>query len=158
MLWSRGENEDRTLSALRVAMWSMKAPEGWSTPALEKRTAHSTHLCQGMGRGHVCVQSPHCLRVGHSTPSVRCRERRQVSDVLIDGAVTKEPLVSHQHLHAQRKEITGPLALGGPTPEPPLYSSSQSPDRGRSPGVPDRGPGPQKQQSLQAGNLHLSRV
>ena len=100
----------------------MKAPEGWSTPALEKRTAHSTHLCQGMGRGHVCVQSPHCLRVGHSTPCVRCRERRQVSEVLIDSAVNKEPLVSHQHLHAQRKEVTGPLALGGPTPEPPLYS------------------------------------
>ena len=57
VLWSRGENEDHTLAALRVAVWSMEAPEGWSTPALEKRTAHSTHLCQGMGRGHVFVCS-----------------------------------------------------------------------------------------------------
>ena len=28
VLWSRGENEDHTLAALRVAVWSMEAPEG----------------------------------------------------------------------------------------------------------------------------------
>lgn len=58
MLWSRVENEDHTLSALRAAVWSMEAPEGWSTPALEKKTAHSTRFCQEMGRGHVFVCSP----------------------------------------------------------------------------------------------------
>ncbi|CAM9824219.1 unnamed protein product [Rangifer tarandus platyrhynchus] len=47
----RGENGDNTLSALKMAVWSMEAPEGWSTAALEKRTAHSPRLCQGMGRG-----------------------------------------------------------------------------------------------------------
>ena len=145
VLWSRGENEDHIRSALRVAVWSMEAPEGWPTPALEKRTAHSTHLCQEMGRGMFLCAVTSVSEGGRA-------------EVPIDGAGTKEPLVSHQHLQAQRKEVTGPLAPGSPTPESPLYSSLQNADRGRPPGLPDRGPGSQKQQSLQAGNLHLSTV
>ena len=104
------------------------------------------------------MQSPHCLRVGHCAPSVRYRERRQGAEAPVDGAVTKEPLVSHQHLQPQRKEVRGRWLLVAPPPEFPLYSSFQNPDRGRPPGLPDRGPGSQKQQSLQAGNLHLSTV
>ena len=50
--------------------------------------------------------------------------RRQGAEVPTDGAETQEPLASHCLLQAQRKEGRGP------TPESPLYSSSQSPDRG----------------------------
>ena len=28
LLWGRGENGEHTLSALRVAVWSLEAPEG----------------------------------------------------------------------------------------------------------------------------------
>ena len=53
-----------------------------------------------------------------------------------DGTETKEPLASHHHLQAQRKEVRGPVAPGGPTSESPLYASSQSSDRGRTPRAP----------------------
>ena len=43
----------------------------------------------------------------------------------------QKPVVSNHHLQAQRKEVRGPVAPGGPTPESPLYSSSQSPDKGK---------------------------
>ena len=43
----------------------------------------------------------------------------------------QKPVVSNHHLQAQRKEVRGPVAPGDPTPESPLYSSSQSPDRGK---------------------------
>ena len=73
--------------------------------------------------------------MGHCAPSAGRGERRQGAELSVDGAVTKEPLVSHQRLQAQRKEVRGPLTSGGPTPESPFYSSSQSPERGRPPGV-----------------------
>ena len=50
-----------------------------------------------------------------------------------DGTETKEPLASLHHLQAQRKEVRGPVAPGGSNPESPLYFSSQSPDKGRTP-------------------------
>ena len=105
----------------------------------------------------LCVQSPHYLS-GHCAPSAGRGERRQGAELSVDGAVTKEPLVSHQRLQAQRKEVRGPLTPGGPTPESPFYSSSQSPERGRPPGVPDRGPGSQRQRHLRARNIHFSTV
>ena len=46
---------------------------------------------------------------------------------------TKELLASLHHLQAQRKEVRGLVARGGSTPESLLYSSSQSPDRKRTP-------------------------
>ena len=48
----------------------------------------------------------------------------------------QKPVVSNHHLQAQRKEVRGPMAPGGPTPESPLYSSSKSLDRGRTPAAP----------------------
>ena len=62
--------------------------------------------------------------------------RRQGAEVPTDGTETKEPLASHHHLQAQRKEVRGPVAPGGPTSESPLYASSQSSDRGRTPRAP----------------------
>ena len=59
--------------------------------------------------------------------------KEAVAEMSVDGAVTKEPLVSHHHLQAQRKEVRGLVAPGGSTPESPLYSRSQSPDRKRTP-------------------------
>ena len=50
-----------------------------------------------------------------------------------DSTETKEPLASLHHLQAQRKEVRGLVAPGGSTPESPLYSRSQSPDRKRTP-------------------------
>ena len=98
------------------------------------------------------MQSPHYLS-GHCAPSARRGERRQGAELSVDGAVTKEPLVSHQRLQAQRKEVRGPLTSGVLTPEFPFYSSSQSPERGRPPGVPDRGPGSQRQRASGQGIL-----
>ena len=48
----------------------------------------------------------------------------------------QKPMVSSHHLQAQRKEVRGPVAPGGPTSESPLYASSQSSDRGRTPRAP----------------------
>ena len=62
-------------------MWSLEAPEGWPTPALEKRTAHSTHLCQGMGRGMSLGAVPSPSEVGHCVPNVAHGERRQGAQV-----------------------------------------------------------------------------
>ena len=45
--------------------------------------------------------------------------KEAVAEVSVDGAVTKEPLVSHHHLQAQRKEVRGPVFSGGSTPESP---------------------------------------
>ena len=127
----------------------MEASKGQSTSTLEKRTACSEYPpLPGNGQGHVFVCSHLTVCVGHCAPSVGRRERRLGAELSVDGAVTKEPLVSHQRLQAQRKEVRGPLTPGGPTPESPFYSSSQSPERGRPPGVPDRGGPPSKESSL----------
>ena len=148
--WSSGEDEDHTLSALRmcsVEHGGLQRPVHLHPGEEDSLLIVPTSAREWVG-ACLCVQSPHCLRVGHCAPNFRCRERRQGAEVSIDGAVTKESLVSHQHLQAYRKEVRGPLTSGGPTPEPRFYSSSQSPERGRPPGVPDRGPGSQRQKSL----------
>ena len=51
--------------------------------------------------------------------------RRQGAEVPTDGTETKEPLASHHHLQAQRKEVRGPVAPGGPSP---VLVSMQPPD------------------------------
>ena len=74
------------------ALWSMEASKGQSTSTLEKRPSLlivHTSAREWVG-ACLCVQSPHCLRVGHYAPNYRCRERRQGAELSIDGAVTKE--------------------------------------------------------------------
>ena len=52
------------------------------------------------------------------------------AEVSIDGALSQEPLASHQPLQGQRKEVRGPWTSGGPIPETPLCASPQSLERG----------------------------
>ena len=61
-------------------------------------------------------------------------------------------------LQAQRKEIRGPVAPGGPIPESPHYSSSQSPDCVKLPGAPPQRVRLPEEWSLQEGNLHFSTM
>ena len=102
LLWSRGEGEDHTLPALRVCNVEHEGPRGpvHLCPGGEDSPAHSAHLSWGRSRG---VQSPHCLRVGCCAPRVGWRGRRQVAEVSIDGAVTREPLASHHNYRPRGK-------------------------------------------------------
>ena len=84
--------------------------------------------------------------------------RRQGAEVPTDGTETKEPLASHHHLQAQRKEVRGPVAPGGPSPESPLYSSSQSSDRGRTPRAPAQTARLPEAMELREGRLHFSTM
>ena len=76
-----------------------------------------------------------------------------------DGTETKEPLASLHHLQAQRKEVRGPVAPGGPTSDrPPLYAAPRAQTEGEFLELLHRGPGCQRQWSLQEGKLHFSTM
>lgn len=110
-----------TFPALRVCSVKHGGPQGLVHPAREERTALFTvPTSPGEEVGvSLRVQSPHCLRVGRCAPRVGCTGRRQVAEVSIDGAVTEGSLASHHCQEAQRKELRGLVAPGGPTPESP---------------------------------------
>ena len=65
VLWSSGEDEDRTLSSKRVWCGAWRPPKASPPPPWRRgQPAHSTRLCQGTdtdtdpGHGHVFVCSP----------------------------------------------------------------------------------------------------
>ena len=141
LLWSRGKDEDHTLPALRVCGGEHGGPQGQLTPAPEASTACSEHppalgeRARGMAVRAVTSWSEDgalCPRVGAGKEAGGRGAHRWCSDPGAPGV----PL------------STGPEGRRpGPAPESPLYSSSQSPDRGN-PWSPDRGPGCQKRQKL----------
>ena len=55
----------------------------------------------------------------------------------------QEPMASNHHLQAQRKEVRGPMAPGGPTPEPRqrenIWSSSKEGQAAMGNGVSKKG-------------------
>ena len=81
--------------------------------------------------------------------------RRQGAEVPIDGAMAKEPLASNHHLQAQREEVRGPVAPGGPTPESSLTSPPRAHTEREHLELLHRGPGCQRQRSFQEGKLHF---
>ena len=84
--------------------------------------------------------------------------RRQGAEVPIDGAMTKEPLASNYHLQAQRKAVRGPVAPGGPTPESSPTPAPRAQTEREYLELLHRGPGCQRQRSLQEGELHFSTM
>ena len=65
-----------------------------------------------------------------------------------DGTETKEPLASHHHLQAQRKEVRGPVLSGGSTPESPPTPAPRAQTEWGYLELLHRGPGSQRQQNL----------
>ena len=111
MLWSRGEDEEHIPSSEGVQCKAWKPPRaGPPCPRGEDSPVHSAHLPWGRSRD---------VTVWCCAPRVRCTGRRQVAEVSTDGAVTEGSLASHHCLQAQRKEVRGLVAPGGPTPESP---------------------------------------
>ena len=117
-------------------MGSMEALEGRSTPA------QSTPLpWVNEQRAWLCVQSPHGLRVGRCAPRVGCRGRRQVAEVSMDGAVTKEPLASHHNYRPRGRKlgVSPLLQLSEPRLCEATWSSSTEGQAPRDSGASEQG-------------------
>ena len=121
----------------------MEAPEGPSTPALEERAALLTApTSPGEGAGvSLRVQLPHCLRVGRCAPRVGCRGRKQVAEVSMDGAVTKEPLASHHNYRPRGRKlgVSPLLQLSEPRLCEATWSSSTEGQAPRGSGASEQG-------------------
>ena len=74
--------------------------------------------------------------------------KEAVAEVSVEGAVTKEPLASHHHLQAQRKEVRGPVLSGGSTPESPPTPAPRAQTEWGYLELLHRGPGSQRQWRL----------
>lgn len=81
-----------------------------------------------------------------------------MAEVSTDGAVTEGSLASHHCLQAQRKEVRGLVAPGGPTPESPPTPAPRAQTEREYLELLHRGPGCQRQRSLQEGELHFSTM
>ena len=84
MCWSSGEDEDHTLSAIRVCgveHGGLQRPVHLH-PGEEDSLLIVPASAREWAEACLCVQSPHCLRVGHCAPNFGCRERRQGAESL----------------------------------------------------------------------------
>lgn len=109
-------------------MGDTEAAEGLSTPP-----AHSAHIPWGTSRAMTMCAVTSPPGGGHCAPGWDARKEasgRGAQAVMqarhSDPRSPRHPTTSL----AQRGEVGGLMALGGPTPEPPHFSSSQSSEEG----------------------------
>ena len=161
MLWSRVEDEDHTLPALRMCGGEHGGPPGpvQPCPRGEDSPAQSTHLPWENEQGAwPCVPSPHGLRVGRCAPRVGCGEGGRGQRCPLRAQRPRSPWHPTTIYRPRGKKLGARWLLVAPPQSLPSTPAPRAQTKGKYLQLLHRRPGCQRQQNLREGKLHFSTM